>query len=529
MTETVSALTDEFHAFLAGLKVAETVGSELRAAITVPTGLEEALRSAVAAERDVIVAGSAGAGKTHLLHALDEVYAASEWPDGAVPTGEFVRIVPDATVVIKAIKAGRLTERAPNCLAQVIAINEGPLLELAREQPESLYAQAVKLLHDAQRGNRTQLADGAPVVIDVGGYDPIENGVVGRLLALPRLKELVMAAPCSCDDGSICPRNLGWLQLDVEETRERVNDVLRLANVAGRPLLFRDIWDFIADLALGGSCDSDPPTSPWFWRIFNGRSLLSAHLRTVADPSVVVYPRAEAHVWWGDWTAEAIELLDGIELVPLITDPPYTGERYRWLKAQLFFVIRARSILSIIRDQVNLEMLSALGRQQVGEVVAELNKYMCYSTLPPLSQRLELWMDMGVERRLDRARGQVSLGRIPVSELEIVRSSAVANHPDPELDIPGSRVFLVHPDSGASLGLSAEALNLLRSGRSFRISDRPHTDMEWQIADFYAAIAKKRSDADELSVLQLQFDAMTGDVRKYLVAPSTRTVELSTD
>jgi hypothetical protein len=336
-----------------------------------------------------------------------------------------------------------------------------------------------------------------------------------------------MSSACSCDDASICPRKLAWLQLDSEETRQRVNDVLRLANVAGRPLLFRDIWDFIADVALGGSCDDDPPTSPWFWRIFNGRSLLSLHLRAVADPSLVVYPRAEAHVWWGDWDAAEIELLEDVELVPLVTDPPYRGDRYRWLKAQLLFVFRAKSILSVIRDQVNLEMLTSLGRQRIGEVVTVLNGYMCYGTRPPMSQRLELWIDMGVERRLDRARGQASLGRVRVSELEIVRSSAVANHPDPNCNVPGSRVFLVHPASGASFGLSTDALNLLRSGRSFRISDRPHTDMEWQITDFYAAIARKRSNADEFSVLQLQFDAMSGDIRTYLVAPSTRTIELS--
>ena len=530
MTDGTAPLAAEFHAFLAGVKVAETVSSELRSAITVETGLEDALRTAVAEERDVIVAGSAGGGKTHLLQVLDEIFVTSEWPDEVTPQSEFVRVVPDATVVIDAIADGRLAGMPRNCIAQVIAINEGPLLELARDQPESAFAHAVRLLHDAQRGNRTTSSDPAvPVVIDVGGYDPIESGVVGRLLALPLLKDLVMGSVCSCGDESICPRKLAWLQLDSEETRGRVNDVLRLANVAGRPLLFRDIWDFIADVGIGGSCDSDPPTSPWFWRIFNGRSLLSTHLRSVADPSLVVYPRAEAHVWWGDWTAEAIELLDDIDLVPLVTDPPYRGNHYRWLKAQLFFVIRAQSILSIIRDQVNLEMLTSLGRQQVSDVVAVMNDYMCYGTRPQMSQRLELWIDMGVERRLDRARGQASLGRVPVSELKIVRSSAIANHPDPDLEIPGSRVFFVHGASGASFGLSPDALNLLRGGRSYRISDRPHTDMEWQIADFYAAIAREHSDADELSVLELQFDAMTGDVRTYLVAPNTRTVELLAD
>jgi hypothetical protein len=97
------------------------------------------------------------------------------------------------------------------------------------------------------------------------------------------------------------------------------------------------------------------------------------------------------------------------------------------------------------------------------------------------------------------------------------------------MEVPGSRVFLIHPASGGSFALSADALNLLQSGRSFRISDRPHTDMEWQVANFYSSIGRQRATADELSILQLQFDAMTGDVRTYLISPSTRSVELSND
>ncbi len=524
-------LTEDLQSFLAGVKVAETIGAELRAAITVSTGLEDALVSAVAAGKDVVVAGSAGGGKTHLLHVLDLSYQTVEWRDGVEPSEtEFVRVVPDATEVFGQILDGGLNSRPPTCISTVIAINEGPLLELARHDSQSSFAVAVRLLHAAQRGVRNPGTDPAgPVVIDVGGYDPVESGVVGRLVALPLLRELVMGFPCSCGDSSVCPRKLAWLQLDAEETRRRVNDVLRLANVAGSRVLFRDIWDFVADIALGGSCDPDPPTSPWFWRIFNGRSELSSKLRSVADPSLVVYPRAEAHVWWGDWTADEIELLDGTEPVPLVTDPPHVGDRYRWLKSQLFFVVRAQSILSIVRDQVDLEMVTSLGPQHMGELLAVLNDYMTYGTRPQMTQRLELWIDMGVERRLDRARGQASLGRVPISELEIIRSSALANHPDAGLDIPGNHVFLHHAASGASLTLSADALSLLRSGRSFRVSDRPHTDMEWQIADFYASIAHSQGQAESLAVLQLQFDAMTGEVRNYLVAPNTRTIELAGD
>jgi hypothetical protein len=516
----------ELESFLASVKVAETISDSLRDAISVETGLEDAIRAAVAAGKDVVVAGSAGGGKTHLLHALDGHFAVFQWPDNEPPDDDpCVATVPDATVVFDQIEAGGL-DAVPDRARRVIAINEGPLLALARSRPESFLARSVPLLHNAQRGIISPHDDLDPVVIDVGGYDPIENRVVERLLALPALKQLVLRSRCSCDDPAVCPRKVAWLQLDLDEIRMRVNDVLRLANVLGRSILFRDLWDFVGDVALGGSCEADPPTSPWFWRVFAGESVLADRLRTIADPSLVVYPRAEAHIWWGDWNSEEIQLLDGVEPVPLVVDPPFVGERHHWLKAQLFFIVHAQSILSIIRDQVNLEMLASLDENKVAEVVETLNYYMAYGTQRALRQRLDLWLDMGVERRMDRARGQASLGQVAASDLNIVRSSAVANHPDSSVAIPGSRFFFVHDGSGASLSLTPETLNLLKGGRSFRISDRPHTDMEWQIADFYAAIARAYDNSERLGVLELEFDAMSSSARKYLISAETGHVEL---
>src|SRR5205807_1160780 len=116
-----------------------------------------------------------------------------------------------------------------------------------------------------------------------GSYDPVENFVAARLLALPLLRDVVNSLDCGCEDPRICPRRLSWELLDTEEVRRRVNEVLRLANLSGQSLLFRELWDFIADLALGGDCAEQPPTSPWFWRVFHGSSSLSHRLRESAD------------------------------------------------------------------------------------------------------------------------------------------------------------------------------------------------------------------------------------------------------
>ena len=306
-----------------------------------------------------------------------------------------------------------VVENVPrNCVSVVLAINEGILLDLARSQPDSSFAQAVHLLHEGQRGIRNPYEPEAPVVIDVGGYDPVENGVIERLLDLPLLKELVDATDCACESPLICPRRLAWQLFESKDVRSRVNELVRLVGLRGHPVLFRDLWDFVADLALGGSCEDDPPTSPWFWRVFHGTSSVSRDVRSVADPDVVVFPRAEAHIWYGDLYSPEISLLAATQLVPIGDGSSLSINEHRWMKSQLFFLVDSSSALDVLRGQVDFQLLRAVSSNRTHEIVGALNRYMSYDTVLASQAVLDLWTDLGVERRTDRTRGQVSLGTI---------------------------------------------------------------------------------------------------------------------
>ena len=515
-------LVDEFRAFLGSVKTSEGLSPDLRAAITVPTGLERALAAGLGVGRDVVVAGSAGGGKTHLLDVLRHAHSNHlpelvEWPDLGAGGGSFIWYVADATALDRDQRLRIFEERPRECEAVVVAINEGPLLDLAHELPLSPWRRAVELLHKAQSGVVEQLNDDAPVVLDVGGFDPVQADVPAKLLALPIVGEVIHTSTCRCEDERVCPRRRAWRLLENPELRSRVNDLLRVVNLSGSGVLFRDLWDFIADVVLGGSCDSSPPTSAWFWRIFFGSSAVSARLRTVADPALTVFPRAEGHLWHGDWLSEEIELLEGVELIPVNGRPP-NAEQYRWLKSQLFFVVGYDSVIDLVRDQVDLQLAYALEQRRADEIVSAINRYMSYGVLSPPRQTLDLWIDMAVERRMARAEGQVALGEVPTSELEVRRSIAVINHPDAECTLDGARYFLVHPPSSASFSLSPDVLNLLRGGRSYRTSDRPHTDMEWHLTRFFIDVGRRAARVDELRVMELNFKSMEAGVRGYRAA-----------
>lgn len=532
-------LLEEFRQFLGAGKVADESDPELRDEYSVPTGLEEPVASALERGRNVVVAGSAGSGKTHLIKALEESDIGElpdfvKWPEGEEPSdGEFIRVIRDVTAWAEEMGSDVFATEEDGCWATVIAANEGPLLDLAAGEDGEIFQAVVESLHRAQRGLREQKDSEIPVVVDMAGYDPIQNNVVARLLDLPLLHKLVEESDC-CSTGGPCYRKLAWKQLQHSEVRDRVNALLRFAHMQGTSLLFRQLWNFVGDLVLRGDCDTRAPTSAWFWRVFHGKSEVSRRLRSVTDPGLAVFPRLEAKLYYGDWNKVEAYLLDAVAgrqkggFLPPPCEPPFGDEKaavYDWLKTQAFFVHREDSVLEVMRDQVDLAVSEFREQADAPEMIEWLNSYMTYDTLDASRINLELWSDLGVERRSERVRGQVSFGSVDVEDLEIRRSRSICNHPDPSVEVFGSRTYLVDIPSDSSLLISPEIVNLLRAGRSSRTADRPHTDLEWFLLELFTEVASSRKNQNVLRVLTLDFEKMEGTERSYLLSLNRSTVE----
>jgi hypothetical protein len=219
-------------------------------------------------------------------------------------------------------------------------------------------------------------------------------------------------------------------------------------------------------------------------------------------------------VWHADWQSSEIDLLDGVQLLEsrvTTLDPP----AFAWAKAQLFFLMRPDVLLDAIRDQVDQQLAEAVRRNRPQEIIGAINNYMSYGTVLG-STDLTLWTDLRVERRDERAHGQIALADVPTQQFALRRSQAVMNHPSPTMRQPGTRTFLVYTGSPpSSLLLSPATLHLLRTGRSHRTVDRPHTDIEWDLSRFFAGIAASAAGPDRLDVLEVDFSEMRGAVRTY--------------
>lgn len=523
-------LLEELVRFLRSTAVSEGISDELRSEITVETGLTNVLVEAVQNGRHVVVTGSAGAGKTHLLDAAakrlrDGGATVVDWDGAPLGGGDsqctalFVKDMTAFSEEERAEVVRFLSRGTPPVV--VVAVNEGLLVELAARHEDSPMARCISLLHDAQKGvTASEVDPDAPVVIDAAGYDPVEDGALERLVALPLVQAAVeddRSCGCSGEDPRVCYRRQAWQQLLKAPTvRKRLTEVMRLAAHDGRPPLFREVWEFVADIALGGRCDTSPPTSPWFWRVFYGDSRLSRRLREVADPTLTVVPSLDCRLYYGDWDEVRDSLLPE---APLVTLEDHTqhfgGDKYRWLKAQHYFIARDSDSSTLLRGVGGYKLLESRNEKDVNAIISAINVYMTYGLLIP-SPNLNLWLDLQVERRSEKSVAQFSLGELEAAELSIQPARCVANFgEDSAGSLARSQYFLVHRESRAALALTTKLLAMLCGERAHRLSVREHAEIEWNLRRFFAEISTTSSRKNKLDILHMDFGRMSASLRRY--------------
>jgi hypothetical protein len=516
-------------AFLGSFKNTESLSPELRESIQARTQLERYLTNAMSDGRVILITGSAGSGKTHLLESTlsDLPNKVEQIAFGETAKSPHVLSVADATELTAEERLAAVSSRAKNRVSTVIAINEGPLRESASIDPQSTLAEGVRLLHESQRGITHPFDNTKPTLIDMGAFDPLEAKVVGDLLNLPVLAEIVAESPCSCVK-SDCPRRLAWLQLKSEPVRNRISDLVRLVRLLESDWLFRDIWDFIADIVLEGDCQADPPTSPWFWRLFFGESRLSRALLDVANPARFALPQTDSRIFFGDWASDFLELIDNAEL-QLVSQPQANHQRFTYVKTQVVLLGKGPSLDQRVLRVQEGSLAGAVMARQVGPVLRAMNEYMVFGLKDGAATKLDLVLDHVVRRptrRASRINGVLKLGEASSAQFELRNSAVVVNHPEGHT-LTGKRHFLVHDQTGASFELSPDRVQLLYEGRSLRLSDRNHADLAWDLTRFFEEILRTNTNQNEFASIVFHFDTLSSSVTKFTASANDMIIELA--
>jgi hypothetical protein len=500
------ALVSEALNFLLSSKTTESLSAELASALYVPFTLEDKVKletviaEAVKNGRNVVVAGSAGGGKTMLVNQIISELKKQKVELNIVDESDLenfkiiknhVSVVRDLTAVSSEI-ATQIIKSESGCF--IIAANEGALMDKVFE---GYFDSVIRDLHSLQTGNKPN-DDSQPIVIDMASIDPLSNAIQ-TLLSNKILHQAVELFESQSGSRN-APRILALKQLRNNDVALAISQLITSTLGPGE-VTFRELWNFIADLLLGGENDTTPPTSVWFWRLFKGETSISDLIAKSLKPEFLALPNESFALFTGD--------IEGLKLSKLSKD--------LWLHPGVIpmdvsNLEKRNNLITWLRIQYALIEQLASNKSKsifVGSFSTELNdkvakKYDKVSLIQALngyfrrkeasendSSILELWIHFMVERRQDRGFGLASLGSVSAGLLELNSSQSIANLNNVQLK--GSRLFLQpvleHKNSTNGLEINSNLFKAISRGRATSLSDRDNDDIDLAIKKFYFTIS----------------------------------------
>ena len=535
-------LIAETKIFLQGSKLAESLSPELANELYCPISLENGenlesvLAEALVQGRDVVVAGTAGGGKTMLLNQilrkidkplenlliLDETENLSLLFDKKLDNK--IIIIRDLTALdsSEVLRIISSKDRGP----MLVAANEGALLD---KNYGGYFNQVIQDLHQIQSGWKVNENNNA-VVLDMAAVDPV-NYALKKLLTHPLLHSAVLLAE---EEKGIknSIRIQALVQLNDPKNAEAIAGLIRSAIGPGE-ITFREMWNFISDIFLEGENESVPPTSVWFWRLFKGQNQISKIVSEVLKPEFLAFPHKSFAMFHGDiQSLQLQDKLSGLWIHPGANAIDCQNEIQKnnliqWIRIQYAFLdnlfTKPKQSIFVGSFSTNLYTRVAKKLEKISLIQA-LNSY--FRRKQPLegdSPELELWIDPMVERRENRSLGSVSLGNISASQLELIKSKAIANLSNYSLE--GSKLFL-QPTSDkvltfGGLEITGKLFRALAKGRPNSHYDRENDDVELAIKKFYFLISNnlKIEQNDVLSFLNTPHDGISREYKWKIQKP----------
>jgi hypothetical protein len=465
----------------------ESVDDGLREHIHVETGLESAVKEAVKDNRPIVIAGTAGSGKTHLL-------------TNAVSSSSGYTVILDLTDTPER-DWPQLFDKKRKI---VVAGNEGAFL-LGKKKGVPGFDVVIDCLHAIQSGNFVS-GEKEIMVIDAAGFDVASQHVISKLLSLDILNSFIeVKANDSFKDS--------WKMLSNNIVRTRVSTLIEIASTKSNAesFTFRQLWQFLSDIVLGSDF-----REPWFWRFFFGDSEISKQIRAVFPVGCIALPHVGNRLWHGDlnkleplFLPQAHKVLH--RLIPTIIRTQDEDQRLR-----IFQLLRFVSLFGLKDSPVD-EMLKQ-GNDLWSQIVAgqhrgllkAINKYFSFGLLE-LGDDLKLWMQHDTERRQRKPNVQISIGTALANQFEITKSFAVGNPPKGYPAFFGGRLLLKHKSSLTTLFLTKDLVEGLVKSRSHKSNDRKDIEYDWRLSSFFEKVATNDvMRKDRLDVAHFDFQARKG-------------------
>lgn len=494
---TTSDLQAEFRSFLksSGTNV-ELLSDELREAITIDTPLASLLEEMLDLGKHVVLTGTAGSGKTHLLAAA---MATNRWN---------YKIVTDLADRPQAEWPQIFTGEAP----WLVAGNEGAFLAGA-DAGIPHFKSIISALHALQSGHDP--AESQFTLMDVAGFDAGRARLVEKVVRLPIVEDY------ATDHLSPYPYE-AWKLLDDAQILNRLGSLVERASAYSDDgaFTFRHVWKFVADMLLG------PPNETWITRAFSGTSEVSRAIQRSVDESAFAMPHVSGRLWYGDLQGIQEHFLPGgISVLEHELGSPArleesaesTQEWFREARRVCAFTLK-ESPLDVTANSRQEMWRGLVERNSARPLLKAVNSYLSYGLLSSIGDDPLLWLQYDTERRAMKPEHQAAIGVARASDFEIVRNRVVPSSIRDDDASLGGRVLLRHGPSDAVLQLSPDLVDEVLQTRSHRVIDREHVEFDWRLFHYLSLVSSSVGAEDEsLYMAHWNFARRSGDLVKWHV------------
>lgn len=428
-----SAAEDEKLAFIRQLYRDESAYSDhvkigrLRE-LNIRTRVDDVVRRIVRAGGSVVITGNAGDGKTHTIRLLENDLKAAN-----------ARVIVDASAVthdeIVALWAEARQAQAPFC----IAINEGPLIELIRQQSDKapwlaevhqqLLGMVTYVPVDREIDDRFTPQPGVPVVIDLSLRRTLAPELVARII--DKLTENVWYEGCEgCPHVASCPVHVNRTMLRNERVKNRTVELLERVGERGLRATFREALGFVSYLVFGGRRCADlvaegpSEFTHYSWLAFEGQGAIFEQIAAGLDPFRQTDSRVDEDLWRGIYDPKEFV---GHELSPVLKRDLDDMRRYNEKQATDAFTAlkrrwyfehakgRLRHATRADRAFAELQEVGLSSQLRVGRLIALINGW--WNKADKTQQdHLRLWTRLAYS---PRAKGRAMVSGRAVSNLRL--------------------------------------------------------------------------------------------------------------
>lgn len=271
--------------------------------LNIKTALEDVVRKVIKNGGSVVITGNAGDGKTHAISLMKKELKTAE-------------VITDASELSSADIVSRWQAARDESRSFCIAINEGPLVDLIRDQQgkhlwlEEIRSQLMRLVvykpqeNEDDDGEGWKAQSGQTVVLDLSLRRVLSADLTGAII--DKLTDDQWYQGCAmCPSRQQCAVTYNRTMLREELPRTRMVQLLTAVGRSGAKVTFREALGYVSYVIFGGKTCSElaeignGEEARYYWNAFEGEGVIFDLLSRGVDPMKQTNPQVDEDLWRG--------------------------------------------------------------------------------------------------------------------------------------------------------------------------------------------------------------------------------------